>query len=227
MKLPQESEDAKINRKLLKPQVERRRRERMNRSLEGLKALLLHGPQQQGEPQRRVEKAEILEHTVLFLQNTADGDKKRTGGGGQRLSFQDGFSSCLQRAAQFLGPQGKGLRLEAALDATFTARFAPSDSGGVKAAAKAHFSARLLHRKFSQSIHQMMIQRSKHRLSVRPLSTNGSAHSHPVPLQHANPRVPPQPQSPTHLEIRVERRAPKQTPSQSAPVSQSLWRPWP
>ncbi|KAF0021928.1 hypothetical protein F2P81_016329 [Scophthalmus maximus] len=80
MKLFQDFEDAKAQRKSLKPQVERRRRERMNRSLESLKTLLL---QRQEETQRRVEKSEILEHTVLFLQNTAKGDM--TGAGVERL----------------------------------------------------------------------------------------------------------------------------------------------
>uniref|UniRef100_A0A8K9Y6V1 BHLH domain-containing protein n=1 Tax=Oncorhynchus mykiss TaxID=8022 RepID=A0A8K9Y6V1_ONCMY len=76
---------------LLKPQVERRRRERMNHSLESLRTLLL-------VTQRRVEKAEILEHTVLFLQNTGD------------------------RAAHSLGQEEEGLQLEAALNSTFSAR---------------------------------------------------------------------------------------------------------
>ncbi|KAA8591851.1 hypothetical protein FQN60_017225 [Etheostoma spectabile] len=45
----------------------------MNRSLESLKTLLL---QRQEGTQRRVEKAEILEHTVVFLQNTAEGNRR-------------------------------------------------------------------------------------------------------------------------------------------------------
>uniref|UniRef100_A0A667WU38 Hairy and enhancer of split related-7 n=1 Tax=Myripristis murdjan TaxID=586833 RepID=A0A667WU38_9TELE len=188
------------------PQVERRRRERMNRSLENLKALLLQEPQQQ--VRRRVEKAEILEHTVLFLQKTAIGDTKTAAGGGQQHSFQDGFSTCLQRAAHFLGPQGKGLRLAATLDATFAARFPLSDSGGVKAAAKVHSSSSLPHTNFSQLSPQTMKQKSKLRLNV-----------HAFIPQHS--------QRPNQLEIRVERRASKQSPTRSPPVSQSLWRPWP
>uniref|UniRef100_A0A3B4TWA5 Hairy and enhancer of split related-7 n=1 Tax=Seriola dumerili TaxID=41447 RepID=A0A3B4TWA5_SERDU len=182
MKLLQDSQDAKAQKKSLKPQVERRRRERMNRSLESLKTLLL----QRQETQRRVEKAEILEHTVLFLQNTAKGDKTRAGGGGggRKHSFQDGFSTCLQRAAQFLGPEGKGLWLGAALDASFAARFArsDSDSAGVQRRTEARSSTRsLLLRKTSRSI----------------------------------------------LRLLINSRASKQSPSQSHPVSQSLWRPWP
>uniref|UniRef100_A0A667WWN8 BHLH domain-containing protein n=1 Tax=Myripristis murdjan TaxID=586833 RepID=A0A667WWN8_9TELE len=199
----------------------------MNRSLESLKALLLQGPKQQVRAIRRVEKAEILEHTVLFLQKTAKGDTKTAAGGGQQHSFQDGFSTCLQRAAHFLGPQEKGLRLAAALDATFAARFPLSDSGGVKAAAKVHSSSSLPHTNFSQLSPQTMKQKSKLRLNAHAFSRNTVVHSQQFPLHHWYPRVSQQPQRPNQLEIRVERRASKQSPSRRPPVSQSLWRPWP
>ncbi|XP_018555409.1 transcription factor HES-7 isoform X2 [Lates calcarifer] len=215
MKLLQDSEDAKAQRKSLKPQVERRRRERMNRSLESLKTLLL---QRQEETQRRVEKAEILEHTVLFLQNTAKGDETRAGGGGggQKHSFQDGFSTCLQRAAQFLGPEGKGLWLGAALDASLASRFARSDSDSASSS-----SSSLLLRKSSRSILRMLIHRSGHKLCTpalnvsRCVQTRGGSHP-----QHHITTTPPQPH-------KVASRASKQSPSQSHPLSQSLWRPWP
>ncbi|XP_071757082.2 uncharacterized protein LOC139913050 [Centroberyx gerrardi] len=227
MKLLKETENATNDRKFFKSQMEKRRRERMNRSLESLRTMLLQEPQQPDGTQRRVEKAEILEHAVLLLHNTAEGDGRRAGGGGQQHSFQDGFSTCLQRAAQFLGPEGKGLRLGAALDATFAARFARSDSVGVKAAAKARSSSSLPHMKSSQFSPQTMMQKSKHRLYVRAFSMKSLPHSHQLPVQHGYPRVPQQPQRPNQLEIRVERRESGQTQSQSAPGSQSLWRPWP
>ncbi|KAM8825994.1 transcription factor HES-7.1-B-like [Synchiropus picturatus] len=94
------------DRKILKPQVEKRRRERMNRSLENLKTLLMLKEQSQ----RRVEKAEILEQTVAFLHNH------------HKRSFHDGFSSCLQRATRFLGPDGKDL------DSSMAARLSQPDS---------------------------------------------------------------------------------------------------
>ncbi|XP_057691016.1 transcription factor HES-7.1-like [Corythoichthys intestinalis] len=125
MKLMQEADDANRDKKLLKSQVEKRRRERMNHSLERLRSMLMQEPQQQqqqGASQRRVEKTEILEHTVLFLHNTS---KATSGAQPQQHSFQDGFHTCLQRAAHFLGPQGKGLWL--ALDATLAPR-SPSSS---------------------------------------------------------------------------------------------------
>nr|XP_023649926.1 transcription factor HES-7.1-like [Paramormyrops kingsleyae] len=76
---------------LLKPQVERHRRERINRSLESLKALLLREPWQQETICGQMEKAEVLKY---FLRSSVD---RETNG-----HFQNGFSACLQRASQFL-----------------------------------------------------------------------------------------------------------------------------
>lgn len=152
---------------------------------------------------RRVEKAEILEHTVLFLQSTADG-----GGGDPKHSFQEGFSSCLQRAARFLGPDGKGPRLGAALDASLAASDS-SDSAAVRPPARPSSSSLLLSRS-SRFILQLLLQRSGHRLRAPALSSNRS--------RGDAPRCPTlSPQRP-HKESR--------SPSQSQPVSQSLWRPW-
>ncbi|XP_051262393.1 transcription factor HES-7.1-A-like [Dicentrarchus labrax] len=218
MKLLQDMEDAPNERKFIKSQVEKRRRERMNRSLECLRTMLLQEPQQLGGTQHRVEKAEILEHTVLFLQNTAKGDNTRAGGGGgggggQKHSFQDGISTCLQRAAHFLGPEGKGLWLGAALDASFGVQRRPDAQSS---------SSSLPHTK---SILRMLRQKSKHRLHSQAFSVNSFAHPYPLPVQHGFPRIPQQPQR--QLEIRVERQVGKQSPSQSHPVNQTVWRPWP
>ncbi|XP_062393457.1 transcription factor HES-5-like [Sardina pilchardus] len=79
----------KIDRKLLKPQVERRRRERINRCLETLSKMLM----QDRENQKRTEKAEILEHTVAFLRSNSHHDSN---------NLRNGFSTCLQRASEFL-----------------------------------------------------------------------------------------------------------------------------
>uniref|UniRef100_A0A3Q0QUW3 BHLH domain-containing protein n=1 Tax=Amphilophus citrinellus TaxID=61819 RepID=A0A3Q0QUW3_AMPCI len=126
MELLHEAEEATKSRKLIKSQVEKRRRERMNRSLERLRTMLLQEPHEVRK--HRVEKAEILEHTILFLQNTATGEKATGGGGSRKSSFQDGFSTCLQTASRFLGPEGKRSQLGSALDAAFAARLARSHS---------------------------------------------------------------------------------------------------
>ncbi|XP_074508528.1 uncharacterized protein LOC141778235 [Sebastes fasciatus] len=211
----------------------------MNRSLERLRTMLLQEPQQLGGTQHRVEKAEILEHTVVFLQNTAEGDKTRAaaggagggvagggGGGGQKHSFQDGFSTCLQTAARFLGPEGEGLWLGAALDASLAARFShsDSDSAGVqrrtegRSSSSSSSSGSLPHMK---SILRMLRQKSKHRLHAR---ASGVVHPYRLPVQQRLPRIPQQAQRQNQLEIR---RVSKQSSAQSSPVSQTLWRPWP
>ncbi|XP_049902775.1 transcription factor HES-5-like [Epinephelus moara] len=223
MKLLQDSEDAKAERKRLKPQVERRRRERMNRSLESLKTLLL---QRQEATQRRVEKAEILEHTVLFLQTTAKRDETGDGGGGgQKHSFQDGFSTCLQRASQFLGPEGKGLWLGAALDASFAARLSrpDSDSAGVQQTTEARPSSNsLLLRKSSRHILRLLILRSRLRRCTPAVPAASCVQTRRD--SHRPLTAPQQPQ-------KVARRVSTQGPSQSQPVNQTLsvclWRPWP
>ncbi|XP_060936918.1 uncharacterized protein LOC133013848 [Limanda limanda] len=167
MKMLQGTEETTTDRKFLKSQMEKRRRERMNCSLEHLRTLLLQEPPQLTAAQQKLEKAEILEHTVLLLQSSIMG---AGGGGGQRQSFQDGFSSCLQRAAQFLGPRGKGLRLGASLDARFAARFTSSDSDptGVPLRTEARSCSSSLTQ--TRSILRMLRQKSKLRLQTQTLA---------------------------------------------------------
>ncbi|TNN47891.1 Transcription factor HES-7.1-A [Liparis tanakae] len=221
MKLLHDSEDAKAERKSLKPQVERRRRERMNRSLESLKTLLI---ERQEASQRRVEKAEILEHAVLFLQNSRRPGEADGGGGGGQKHRQDGFSTCLQTAAQFLGPEGKGLWLGAALDAaSLAARFSRSSDSDSDGAQRRRTEARsssgsLLLGKSSRSILRLLVQRSGHRLMCTPalntvpscvLQTSGESQS-----------------SGTSTALQPSR-AGKQSAAPSQAAGQSMWRPWP
>uniref|UniRef100_A0A673B521 Hairy and enhancer of split related-7 n=1 Tax=Sphaeramia orbicularis TaxID=375764 RepID=A0A673B521_9TELE len=164
MKLLQEPEDATRNKKLMKSQVEKRRRERMNRSLERLRTMLMEEKQPQGGG-HRVEKAEILEHTVLFLQKSAPGHQTADHGS-QKHPFEDGFTACLQRAAQFLGPQGKGLWLGPALDATLV-RFGsdPAHFQKMKAASSSLPRAR--------SLLRMLRLKSRHKPQGQgPVRTN-------------------------------------------------------
>ncbi|XP_042077258.1 hairy and enhancer of split related-7 [Haplochromis burtoni] len=206
MKLLQEAEEATNNKKLIKSQVEKRRRDRMNRSLECLRTMLLQEPQE-GSTQHRVEKAEILEHTVLFLQNNAKGDKTTGGRGDQKRPFQDGFSTCLQTAAGFLGPEGKGSELGSALHAAFAARLARSHSQPEGLQSR-NF---LPHAKF---ILRMLRQKSKLKLKQAQARASGE-------------KLPKQPQKQRESEIRAERGATKQSSAQSSPSSHTLWRPWP
>ncbi|KAG7475298.1 transcription factor HES-2-like HES-4-A-like [Solea senegalensis] len=230
MKPFQETEDRQ-DRKVIKSQVEKRRRERMNCSLEHLRTMLLQEPQHLSGAQGRVEKAEILEHTILFLQKTVKGDKSRAGEergqrGGQKKSFQDGFSSCLQRAAHFLGPQGKGPWLTAALDTYFAAHVAQrSDSDS---SVESSCSSGSLTR--TKSILRMLRQKSKH--GVRTQTTSISASLHPYarrrPVLPASPRVSSLTQTQSRRDVRATTSAgSKQSLTQNGPVTQTLWRPWP
>ncbi|XP_056142973.1 transcription factor HES-7-like [Lampris incognitus] len=236
MKLLKETEDATNDRKLFKSQVERRRRERMNRSLDRLRDMLLQGPPQLGVSQHRVEKAEILEQAVLFLQSSADGDRRRAGvggagagtggggGGGGRHTFQDGFSACLQRATQFLGPHGKGLMWLGAVPGTpFAARCACSHSVGARATGRSY---RPLPRVKSQPplAPQRPTQMSTHRHGP-----DVSAVVPPpwAPFQPRHAGGPQRLHRPNHRDTGEEGRATKQTQAQSPPASLPLWRPWP
>ncbi len=133
-----------------------------------------------------MEKTEILERTVIFLHNAViTKTRAEDGGGGQKNSFHDGFSTCLQRASRFLGPEGKGLWLGAALDASFAARFSRSDSRSAGAQMRNEArssSSSLLLSKSSRFILQQLIRRSGHRLRTPALAvascvqTRGESH---------------------------------------------------
>ncbi|XP_074839216.1 uncharacterized protein LOC142005937 [Carettochelys insculpta] len=60
---------SKAEKKVLKPLMEKRRRDRMNRSLERLRILLLEVTRDERLKNPKVEKAEILQTTVHFLRS--------------------------------------------------------------------------------------------------------------------------------------------------------------
>ncbi|XP_075439368.1 transcription factor HES-7.1-B-like [Ascaphus truei] len=85
---------------LLKPLVEKKRRERINTSLEKLRLLLAETLADEKLKNPKIEKAEILENTVQFLQS-----RMPVSGGGQEESWQDyqsGFQECLHKALLFV-----------------------------------------------------------------------------------------------------------------------------
>uniref|UniRef100_F7B981 Transcription factor HES-5 n=1 Tax=Xenopus tropicalis TaxID=8364 RepID=F7B981_XENTR len=88
--------------KLRKPIVEKMRRDRINNSIEQLKALLEKEFHKQ-EPNVKLEKADILEMAVSYLQQ----QKNSVRGQSPNLAkleqdYKQGFSSCLREAVQFL-----------------------------------------------------------------------------------------------------------------------------
>ncbi|NXV83210.1 HE71A factor, partial [Atlantisia rogersi] len=86
---------------LLKPLMEKRRRDRMNRSLDRLRLLLLAATCDERLRNPKVEKAEILQKTVRFLRAQPHSESPGT----EELflrRYRSGYRECLARAARFL-----------------------------------------------------------------------------------------------------------------------------
>ncbi|KAA0716278.1 Transcription factor HES-7.1-A HES-related protein 1-A [Triplophysa tibetana] len=218
MKILGETEHIKMDRKLLKPQVERRRRERMNRSLENLRALLLQGPEHTNPNQRRIEKAEILEYTVLFLQNSAaknakDEEEK------EKCKFMDGFSTCLEKAAGFLSEEGEARGFQGSVTATLCQRLKqPCVPAHIRMPVKLQNSSRMkVPESHAQQHHRRQTPACKQGLSAA--FRNIVLHHNRFPHRSTEPNMP-QCHENTHSAARP-------TSQLQAPVIQPMWRPWP
>ncbi|XP_059405052.1 transcription factor HES-7.1-A-like [Carassius carassius] len=213
MKILRDTQTIKMDRKLLKPQVERQRRERMNRSLESLRTLLLQGPEHNSPTQRRIEKAEILEYTVLFLQNSVARAKKATDvKGGEKRQFMDGFSSCLQNAARFLSGEGKAHGLDGSVTAILCQRLTqPCVSPTIRVPVRIQNSSRK----------QVPDSNAQHHLQQNSVCKQGLATACRNVLPHLN-RIPFRSTDSNTLHSTSPPASQHQTP-----VSQAVWRPWP
>ncbi|XP_075764125.1 transcription factor HES-7-like isoform X3 [Pelodiscus sinensis] len=91
---------------MLKPLAEKRRRERINRSLEELRVLLLDRTRQQTLQNRKVEKAEILELAVRYLRDWSTPAGRGADPAGEADPLQRcyllGFRECLLQLSAFL-----------------------------------------------------------------------------------------------------------------------------
>ncbi|XP_051023831.1 transcription factor HES-7 isoform X2 [Acomys russatus] len=93
--------------KMLKPLVEKRRRDRINRSLEELRLLLLERTRDQNLRNPKLEKAEILEFAVGYLRERSrvepPGVPRSPGQDAEALAscYLSGFRECLLRLAAF------------------------------------------------------------------------------------------------------------------------------
>ncbi|KAF6717826.1 Transcription factor HES-7.1-B [Oryzias melastigma] len=88
-----------------KPLMERRRRERINHSLETLRLLMAEHTQNEKLKNPKVEKAEILESVVEFLR--ADMERGPQAGGqgptcDHEQHYRDGMRSCLLKVTRFI-----------------------------------------------------------------------------------------------------------------------------
>ncbi|XP_039971986.1 transcription factor HES-5-like [Xiphias gladius] len=88
--------------KLRKLTVEKVRRDRINRSIERLGALLNRGEPSGGQPPSRLEKADILEMAVSFLRQRALARVAPSSSRGPSRGFSRGFSQCLQETLRHL-----------------------------------------------------------------------------------------------------------------------------
>ncbi|XP_069841194.1 transcription factor HES-7-like [Dendropsophus ebraccatus] len=90
----------KEDKKLMKPVIEKRRRDRINQSLENLRTLLLEATHDESLKNPKAEKADILKKTVQFLKlchNSGPEDAKKAISG-----FDSGFQEGLSQATSFL-----------------------------------------------------------------------------------------------------------------------------
>ncbi|KAM9311234.1 transcription factor HES-7-like [Gastrophryne carolinensis] len=99
-----ECSDSFPSRKILKPVVEKQRRDRINRSLDEMRVLLqrLTGNQKLRNP--KMEKAEILEIAVVYIGNVTrmkSRDTKRWVSPSEKFYFS-GFQDCLDRTEDFI-----------------------------------------------------------------------------------------------------------------------------
>uniref|UniRef100_A0A8C5ZZ42 Hes family bHLH transcription factor 2 n=1 Tax=Marmota marmota marmota TaxID=9994 RepID=A0A8C5ZZ42_MARMA len=96
MGLPRPAGDAAELRKTLKPLLEKRRRARINESLSQLKGLILPLLGRENSRFSKLEKADILEMTVRFLQELPASPCPPEVPP-PRNSYQEGYSACLAR----------------------------------------------------------------------------------------------------------------------------------
>ncbi|XP_033976930.1 hairy-related 5 [Trematomus bernacchii] len=114
-----ESPRQRSNRRISKPVMEKRRRERINSSLETLRILMLENFHDDRLKNPKVEKAEILESVVNFLQSEVEMDKghramnsvltreqRPTSG---QVNYRDGMRSCLLRVSHFISSKSQEL----------------------------------------------------------------------------------------------------------------------
>ncbi|KAJ6653052.1 hypothetical protein lerEdw1_010138 [Lerista edwardsae] len=101
MKMTSQKWESKEDKKLLKPLMEKRRRDRMNQSLDRLRVLLLEATQDERLKNPKVEKAEILQKTVQFLKTQPLSETKHKEDAlWQR--YHSGYRECLTQATHFL-----------------------------------------------------------------------------------------------------------------------------
>uniref|UniRef100_A0A3P8WKL4 Hairy-related 5 n=1 Tax=Cynoglossus semilaevis TaxID=244447 RepID=A0A3P8WKL4_CYNSE len=95
-------------RRVPKPLMEKRRRERINHSLETLRLLMLESTRNEKLKNPKVEKAEILESVVEFLKTDNDVmPRDQTCTSQNKNTYHDGMRSCLLRVSHFISTKNQ------------------------------------------------------------------------------------------------------------------------
>ncbi|XP_040904489.1 hairy-related 5 [Toxotes jaculatrix] len=105
-----ESPRHRTMRRVSKPLMEKRRRERINHSLETLRLLMLENTHNEKLKNPKVEKAEILESVVQFLKTEKEVErvlsKEQTCA--RQQNYHGGMRSCLLRVSHFIATKSQG-----------------------------------------------------------------------------------------------------------------------
>merc|ERR1711860_73966 len=104
--LEQHHEEAPMSRthqyrKVMKPLLERKRRARINQSLDELKDLMVFALQSEGESITKLEKADVLELTVRHLQKLKRQKQLQIQPGVDTDRYRAGYSACVNEVSRF------------------------------------------------------------------------------------------------------------------------------
>ncbi|XP_014675673.1 PREDICTED: transcription factor HES-1-like [Priapulus caudatus] len=97
--------DKKAQRKVLKPKIEKKRRDRINSSMEELKIIVLHGLNKDPSLYSKLEKADILEMTVKYMRNVSSGAQLACSD-----RYRAGFSECAGAVSHYMATVDSSLQ---------------------------------------------------------------------------------------------------------------------
>ncbi|XP_060600948.1 enhancer of split mgamma protein-like [Ruditapes philippinarum] len=95
------ADDMSYAKKIRKPMIEKKRRERMNKSISHLKSLIAQTIHQNTAPMTRVDKADILELTVYHLTQLQQQQQSVTMAK-EAAAYNAGYKACAREAVTYL-----------------------------------------------------------------------------------------------------------------------------
>ncbi|XP_078526860.1 transcription factor HES-7.1-A-like [Lissotriton helveticus] len=213
-------------RKLLKPVVEKRRRERINSSLETLRMLLLEKGPNEKLKNPKVEKADILETAVQFIRTQNQSLEPLPD---ERQIHQAGYHDCLQRAAFILNAnQDIAPERKAFLGGYFTSCLNQLQTSSMLLPPGASSLRTTVHEHLPETGTALFGASSERQLDIFSSTENLPSHS----SRFAAMQAPPQPSCAHHQSfqdggLRTSRTVGPQTNNDSPALISAVWRPWP